>query len=121
MSWVFGNMLTFAQLETIQGYLTELQQVLPKLTSKDAALPPPDLSHVNTVLDALKKDVTELESIATEYSDKANNRTNSKGLPRIPKFKWRRDLSLINSFREKIQQRRTDLAESIRLLQPTQK
>ncbi|GKU06633.1 hypothetical protein FLAG1_09514 [Fusarium langsethiae] len=108
------------QLETIQAYLTELQKVLDKLSSKDAPLPPPELSHITVVLKALEKDVAELKSIASDYSAEAANRTDSKGLPRIPKAKWRRDLQLVNSFREKIVQRRTDLVESMRLLQPNQ-
>jgi hypothetical protein len=95
--------------------------VLGKLSSKDAPLPVPGLSHITTVIKALEKDVAELESISSEYSAKANNRTDSKGLPRIPKVKWRRNLQVINSFKQRIQQRRTDLVESIRLLQPTQK
>lgn len=114
-------MLTCAQLETIQGYLTDLQRVLDKLSSKDAPLPAPDLSHITTVLNALEKGVAELELISSEYNAKAENRTDSKGRPRIPKFRWRRDLQLINSFRQRVVQRRTDLAESIRLLQPSQK
>ncbi|KAH7234852.1 uncharacterized protein BKA55DRAFT_695032 [Fusarium redolens] len=56
------------QLETIHGYLTDLQQVLDKLSSKDAPLLAPDLSHITTILNALEKDVAELELIASEYS-----------------------------------------------------
>ncbi|KAF5636077.1 ankyrin repeat [Fusarium sp. NRRL 52700] len=108
------------QLETIQGYLADLQRVLDKVSSKDAPLPVPDFSHIKTVLNALDNDVAELELISSEYSAKAENRTDSKGRPRIPKFRWRRDLQLINSFRQRIVQRRTDLAESIRLIQPSQ-
>jgi hypothetical protein len=60
--------LILTQLETIHGYLTDLQQVLDKLSSKDAPLPAPDLSHITTILNALEKDVAELELIASEYS-----------------------------------------------------
>lgn len=77
--------------------------------------------HISMVVKALENDIEALKEVAHEFETIARGRTNSKGQPLIPKLKWRREMANISLFRERIVQKRREVADCLRLLQPSQK
>lgn len=95
--------------------------VLESMSAPGSALPTPDLSGIETILKTLKKDVDDLQQVTQDFEARSKGQLDSKGRPRIPKIRWRRESAAITAFRDRIKERRMELAEHFRLLLPTQK
>lgn len=77
--------------------------------------------HIDMIVKALENDIEALKDVAQGFETIARGRTDSKGKPLIPKFKWRREMANISLFRERIVQKRGEIADCLRLLQPSHK
>jgi hypothetical protein len=104
----------------VLGYLHQLRDALSSLPGLSSGNPSRDLDHVQRVADGLDDDVKKLQTLALDFQAGSEGKTDAKGRPKIPKFKWARHLNTINELRERVSRRKHDLAHAVSLLQANQ-
>ncbi|KAH8895618.1 hypothetical protein GQ53DRAFT_744160 [Thozetella sp. PMI_491] len=108
------------ELETVYGYLNVLRPILENLAKSPRSYENGGLDLLCRISHDLDDDVRGLSRLIHPYELSIPDSA-TLSLPRLQRFKWRREIDAIIGFRDKVRHRRVDLSHAVALLQPGQR